>query len=138
ASSNSSPTASVTWPVAAVKVAVGDRVKAGQVLATADPTDLDAQIADARRAASSVAIELKQAQTDRSNASDTASRRQTQVALYNAESADSKAKSDLASLLEFRRYASLTAPVAGTVTAVAVAAGADAPDGAAITMISSD
>jgi membrane fusion protein, macrolide-specific efflux system len=137
-SSNSSPTGSVTWPVTAVKVAVGDQVTAGQVLATADPKDVDAQIADARRAASSAAIQLKQAKTDHSNATDTASRRQTQVALYNAESADAKAKSDLASLLELRKYATLTAPAAGTVTAVAIAAGADAPDGAAITMISSD
>lgn len=138
ASSNSSPTGSVTWPVTAVKVAVGDQVKAGQVLATANPSDVDAQIADARRAASSAAIQLEQAKTDHSNATDTASRRQTQVALYNAESADAKAKSDLASLLELRKHAALTAPAAGTVTAVAIAAGADAPDGAAITMISSD
>jgi membrane fusion protein, macrolide-specific efflux system len=137
-SSNSSPTGSVTWPVTAVKVAVGDQVTAGQVLATADPKDVDAQIADARRAASSAAIQLKQAKTDHSNATDTASRRQTQVALYNAESTDAKAKSDLASLLELRKYATLTAPAVGTVTAVAIAAGADAPDGAAITMISSD
>jgi len=138
ASSNSSPTASVTWPVTAVKIAVGDQVKAGQVLATADPSDIDAQIADARRAASSAAIQLRQAKTDHSNATDTASRRQTLVALYNAETADAKAKSDLASLLELRKHATLTAPAAGTVTAVAIAVGADAPDGAAITMISSD
>lgn len=138
ASSNSSPTGAVTWPVTAVKVAVGDQVKAGQVLATANPSYVDAQIADARRAASSAAIQLKQARTDHSNATDTASRRQTQVALYSAESADAKAKSDLAALLELRKHATLTAPAAGTVTAVAIAAGADAPDGAAITMISSD
>jgi HlyD family secretion protein len=138
ASSNSSAAASVSWPVAAVKVAVGDHVIAGQVLATADPSDLDAQIADARRAASSAAIQLKQAKTDRSNATDTASRRQTQVALFNAETGDAKAKSDLAALQGLRKHASLTAPAAGTVTAVAIATGSDAPSGPAITMISGD
>ena len=138
ASSNSSPTASVTWPVTAVKVAVGDHVTAGQVLATANPSDLNAQIADARRAASSAAIQLKQATTDHSNATDTSSRRQTQISLYNAETGDAKAKADLAALLALREHATLTAPAAGTVTAVAIAAGADAPSGAAITMISGD
>ena len=138
ASSNGSLASSVTWPVTAVKVAVGDHVKAGQVLATAGTSDLDAQIADASRAASSAAIQLKQARTDHSNATDTASRRQTQVALYNAESADAKAKSDLAALQALRKHAALTAPADGTVTVVAIATGADAPSGAAITMISSD
>ena len=138
ATSSGSLAASVTWPVTAVKVAVGDHVTAGQVLATAGTSDLDAQIADADRAASSAAIQLKQAKTDHSNATDTASRRQTQVALYNAESADAKATSDLAALQALRKHATLTAPADGTITAVAIATGADAPDGAAITMISGD
>jgi macrolide-specific efflux system membrane fusion protein len=138
ASSSGSLAASVSWPVTAVKVAVGDHVTAGQVLATADTSDLDAQIADAGRAASSAAIQLKQAKTDRSNATDTASRRQTQIALYNAETADAKAKSDLAALQALRRHTTLTAPADGTVIAVAIAPGGDAPDGAAITMISGD
>jgi RND family efflux transporter MFP subunit len=138
ASSNSSAAASASWPVTAVKVAVGDHVTAGQVLATADPSDVDAQIADARRAASSAAIQLNQAKTDHANATDTASRRQTQVALNNAETGAAKAKSDLASLLDLRKHSTLTAPAAGTVTTVAIAVGADAPSGAAITMISGD
>jgi membrane fusion protein, macrolide-specific efflux system len=138
ASSNNTAAASVSWPLTAVKVAVGDHVTPGQVLATADPSDVDAQIADARRAASSAAIQLNQAKTDHANATDTASRRQTQVALYNAETGDAKAKSDLASLLDLRKHATLTAPAAGTVTTVAIAVGADAPSGAAITMISGD
>ena len=138
AASSNSVAASVTWPVTGVKVAVGDHVTAGQVLATAGTSDLDAQIADAGRAASSAAIQLKQAKTDHSNAADTASRRQTQIALYNAETGDAKAKSDLAALQALRRHTTLVAPADGTVTAVAIAAGTDAPDGAAITMISGD
>jgi RND family efflux transporter MFP subunit len=134
--SNASGTVSVDWPVKDVKVAAGDHVTAGQVLATADTADLESQIADARRAASSAALQLKQARSDHANASGTAARRQTQIALYNAESASAKAKSDLATLVALRAHASITAPADGTVTDVAITAGADAPDGAAITMLS--
>src|SRR5512143_4108218 len=128
----------VTWPVTAVKVAVGDTVKAGQVLAAADTSDLEAQIADASRAAKSAALQLSQAKPDRSNATTTATKRQTQASPYNAETADARAKSDRADLVELRSKATLTAPADGTVTAVAISVGTDAPTGAAITMISAD
>lgn len=129
---------SVTWPVTDVKVAVGDRVTSGQVLATADTSDLEAQIADATRAAKSAALQLKVATTDHDDATTTATRRQTQMSLYNAETADAKAKADLAALVALRARATLTAPAAGVVTAVAIMDGDDAATGAAITMISSD
>jgi macrolide-specific efflux system membrane fusion protein len=140
ASSNAtgSNATAVTWPVTEVKVAVGDQVTAGEVLATAGTADLESQIADATRAASSAELQLKQARTDRANASDTASRRQTQIALNNAESGYAKAKSDLATLVALRAYRTITAPGAGTITEVAISKGVDAPDGAAITMISGD
>jgi macrolide-specific efflux system membrane fusion protein len=134
-SASNGSAASVTWPVSAVKVAVGDHVTKGEVLATADTADLLAQIADAQRAASSAAIQLNQAKTDRANATDTASRRQSQVNLNNALSADARAKSDLAALLALRAHETITAPSDGTVTQVAITEGADAPSGAAITMI---
>lgn len=130
--------ASVTWPVATVTVKVGDRVTKGQTLATADTTDLDAKIADATRTAKSAALQLKQAQVDRDDASTTAQKRQTQQSLYNALSADAKAKSDLADLEALRDHVTLVAPAGGVVTAVTVAAGSSAPAGAAITMLSSD
>lgn len=130
--------ASVTWPVATLTVKVGDRVTKGQTLATADTKDLEAKIADATRSAKSAALQLKQAQTDRDNASTTAQKRQTQQALYNAQSADAKAKSDLADLEALRDHVALVAPADGVVTAVAIAVGADAPSGAAITMLSSE
>jgi macrolide-specific efflux system membrane fusion protein len=129
---------SVTWPVAEVKVAVGDRVTSGQVLATADTADLEAQITEANRAAKSAAIQLKVATTNRADATTTATRRQTQMSLYQAETADEKAKADLAALVALRTSATLTAPAAGVVTAVGITAGDDAPAAAAITMISSD
>ena len=129
---------SVEWPVTDVKVAVGDPVTAGQVLATAGTADLERQVADAKRAASSAEIQLKQAKADRADATDTASRRQTQIALNNAQSGYAKASSDLAALIALRAYRTITAPAAGTITDVAISKGVDAPDGAAITMISGD
>lgn len=126
----------VTWPVSAVKVAVGDRVTQGQELATADTTDLEAQIAEATRSAKSAALQLKQATTDHDNAATTATRRQTQINLYNAQSADAKAKADLADLVALRAAATITAPADGIVTTVSVTAGSDAATGPAIEMIS--
>jgi RND family efflux transporter MFP subunit len=128
----------VTWPVAEVKVAVGDHVTAGQTLATADTTDLDAQIADATRTVRASALQLKQATSDHADATTTAGERQTQVSLYNAESADARARTDLEALKALRATATLTAPEDGTVTVVAITAGSDAPSGPAITMITSD
>ena len=140
ASSNAtgSSAATVAWPVTEVNVAVGDQVTAGEVLATAGTGDLEAQIADAKRAASSAKLQLKQAKADRADASDTVSRRQTQIALNNAQSGYDRATSDLAALVALRAYRTITAPGAGTITDVAISKGVDAPDGAAITMISGD
>jgi len=133
--SNGSGGPSVSWPVSAVKVAVGDHVTKGEVLATANTADLLSQIADAKRAASSAALQLKQAKSDKAGASGTAAKRQAQINLNNAESGDAKAKSDLATLEALHAYETITAPADGTVTQVAISAGSNAPSGAAITMI---
>lgn len=129
---------SISWPVVDVKVAVGDRVTSGEVLASAGTADLETQITQASRAAASALIQLKQATTDRANATTTATRRQTQMSLYNAQTADDRAKADLAALVALRDKAVLTAPADGVVTQVAITKGDDAPAGASITMISSD
>jgi macrolide-specific efflux system membrane fusion protein len=128
----------VAWLVSEVQVAVGDHVTKGQTLATADTADLEAQITEATRAAKSAAIQLRQATDDREDASTTASRRQTQMALYNAQSADARAKAELAALVALRDRVTLTAPADGIVTKVAISVGADAPSGAAIALLSSD
>lgn len=128
----------VIWPVSDVKVAVGATVKSGQVLATADTTDLDAQIADGKRSVNSAILQLHQATDDRANATTTAAKRQTQMSLYNAQTALARARADLANLEALRSTATLTAPEDGTVTVVAITKRTDAPAGAAITMISSD
>jgi len=87
----------IAWPVATLTVKVGDRVTKGQVLAAADATDLDAQIADANRAAKSAALRLTQAQVDRDDASTSQQKRQTQQSLYDAQTAAaSKQLTDMA------------------------------------------
>ena len=130
--------ASVAWPVATLSAKVGDRVTKGQTLATADTADLEVKIADATRAQKSTASQLRQAQADRDDATTTARKRQTQQALYSAETADEHAKADLADLIALRDHVTLVAPADGVVTAVTITAGSNAPSGAAITMLSSD
>jgi RND family efflux transporter MFP subunit len=125
---------SVTWPVTEVDVEVGDRVTAGEVLAKAGTTDLEAQITQASLTAKSAAIQLKQAQSGLDNASTTDAVRQAKVNLYNAESSKARADSTLADLVALRPLATLAAPGAGIVTAVAINAGEDAPAGTAITV----
>jgi len=129
---------SIEWPVTEVKVAAGDQVTAGQVLATADTSDLESQIADAKRAVSSANLQLKQARSDHADANGTAAKRQTQIALYNAQTAAAKARADLAALVALRANKTITAPAAGTITDVAISKGSDAPSGVAITMISGE
>jgi membrane fusion protein, macrolide-specific efflux system len=124
--------ASVTWPVTKLNVAVGDQVTSGEVLATAATTDLESQIADADRSAATASIQLKQATDDLAAASGTRPIRQAKVALYDAESTKARADRSLADLKALRTGATLTAPVAGTVTAVNIEPGADAPSGVAI------
>jgi len=112
----------VSWPVKQLNVVPGQHVSKGQLLATADTTALDAQIAAAQ-------AQLDAAQTQLSTAP-------TTVALYNDRAQVAQATQSLAGLQAVRRYPSLTAPVAGTVTTVNLAAGLNAPSGTAITMIS--
>jgi macrolide-specific efflux system membrane fusion protein len=135
-SSSSNGASSVTWPVTEVAVKVGDRVTKGQVLAKADTSDLEAQIADASRAAKSAAIQLNQATDDLANASTTQGIRQAKVSLYNAQSSKAKADSTLKDLVALRAQTSLTAPADATVTAISIQAGTDAPSGAAISLAS--
>lgn len=127
----------VSWPVTEVAVQVGATVKKGQVLATADTADLEAQIADARLQALSAAVQLNQAQTAYDNASGTDATRQARVGLYNAQASKARADRALADLRAQRPLAALTSPVDGIVTAVAIQAGAEAPSGAAVTIAAS-
>ena len=128
----------VEWLVDEVKVVAGDHVMKGDVLSTASTADLEAQIAEASRAAKSAALQLKQATDDRANASTTAAKRQTQMALYNAQTSDAHAKASLAALVALRDHVRLAAPADGIVTRVAISTGVAAPSGTAIALISSE
>jgi macrolide-specific efflux system membrane fusion protein len=127
---------SVAWPVTELTVAVGDAVKEGDVLATADSGDLEAAITQASRNLSSADLQLAQAKSDKAAATTTAQVRQTTQSLYNAETQVDNATATLAALKAQRDYERLVAPVDGIVTAVAVRVGQDA-SGTAITLQSS-
>ena len=85
---------STTWRATSVKVKVGDTVKKGAVLATADTTDLKRQLADANTALTTAKIQLAIAKTNRSAATTTAAIRQTRIGVYNAETQVSSATQD--------------------------------------------
>jgi macrolide-specific efflux system membrane fusion protein len=130
--SASSASGSTTWTVTSLKVKVGDAVKKGQVLATADTTDLKRQLTDATTAVTTATIQLAIAKTNRTAATTTATIRQTRIAVYNAETQLSNAKKAKADLADQIKLATLTAPIDGVVTAVNITAGLGAPSGDAI------
>lgn len=126
------PSGSTTWTVTDLKVAAGDTVKQGDVLATADTTDLKRQLADANTALTTAKIQLAIAKTDRSEATTTETIRRTRMAVYNAETQVSNARSVRDDLLDQIKLATLTAPIDGVVTTVNIVNGLDAPSGDAI------
>jgi RND family efflux transporter MFP subunit len=123
---------STTWRATTVKVKVGDTVKKGAVLATADTTDLKRQLADANTALTTAKIQLAIAKTNRSDATTTAAIRQTRIGVYNAETQVSSATKTRDDLQTQITLATLTAPIDGIVTTVNIVAGLDAPSGDAI------
>jgi macrolide-specific efflux system membrane fusion protein len=137
-SNSSSGSSSVTWPVTAVKVTVGQAVKKGDVLATADATDLDAQITDAVRAFRTASIQLTQANDAVAAATTTAATQQATEGLYNAQTGYDHAHQSLVDLQAQRADVTLTAAADGIVTAVNVTTGQNAPSGTAISIASSD
>ena len=135
-SNASSGSSSVTWPVTAVKVAVGQAVKKGDVLATASTTDLDAQITSARRQRSSAKYQLDIAQANRDNASGATAIQNADIQLLQAQGSYATAAASYVAIAAEKAYASLVAPADGVVTAVNVVADQDAPSGVAISVAS--
>ena len=121
-----------TWTVTDLKVAVGQAVKKGQVLASASTADLRRQLTDATAALASANIQLKIAQDDLDNATTTAARRQARMGLNNARTQVSDAKKTTTDLAASIARATLTAPIDGVVTTVSIVKGLDAPTGDAI------
>lgn len=113
---------SMSWTVSSVKAVVGQHVGAGDLLATASTTAINAQIAVA-------AAQVTDAKTKVSKGGTTLQVANAKLALLNAQT-------NLANLKAERGNASLVAPEAGVVTAVNVADGAGAPSGTAIAIAS--
>lgn len=138
ASTASSTASTGTWTVRAVKVKVGDTVKAKDLLATATDPTLAASITAARNDVTSANLQLLQAQDAYDAATTTSAIRQTRASLLGAKNGVAQAWATYADLRETAARSSLVAPAAGIVTAVAVTPGMDAPSGAAITLDSTD
>jgi macrolide-specific efflux system membrane fusion protein len=118
--------------VTELKVAVGQTVKAGEVLARASTSDLQRQLADANAALANAKIQQAMAQDDLDNASGTAQTRQATISLNQAKTQVSDARKTKTDLINQIRLATITAPIAGVVTAVNVTKGLAAPTGDAI------
>jgi RND family efflux transporter MFP subunit len=130
------PVSADTWPVTKVIVTVGDTVAKGDVVATADTTDLKRQLATATADVRSAQIQLAIAQDTLDAATTTDAVRQAKLGLYGAQNQDSQATEVRRVIQAKIKAASLKAPIAGVVTAVSIRAGFDAPSGAAIVIAS--
>ena len=131
---SNAPSSETTWPVTEVKVAVGDRVAKGDVIATADTGDLRRQLATAEASLASARIGLKAAKATLNDAEDadvTAQVRQARQGVYSARNQVSDAEAQVADLKASIADAQLVAPVAGVVTELNVQQGFDAPAGVA-------
>ena len=101
---STNPTESeVAWRVTSIDVGVGDLVTAGDVLAQADSSDLEAQVQAARRDVESARLQVVQARADLADADSSSQVRQAQISLYNARSARANAEANLKALLKQRR-----------------------------------
>jgi macrolide-specific efflux system membrane fusion protein len=131
-----------TWRVTDVKAKVGDTVTKGQVLATATNGDLAAAVTAARNDWTVARLNATQAKGAYDDAVDAdASDARISAARSTWLTAQNQVASTRRALLDAMAEAKrdrLIAPVAGIVTAVDVAAGQDAPAGAAITIATTD
>jgi macrolide-specific efflux system membrane fusion protein len=137
---SSAPNVTATYPVTKVDVKVGDTVKQGDVLATASTKDLERQLEAARNTLDSAKVSLRAANATRSDADDsgnTSQIRQAKIGQYDAENQLATAQQAVSDLKAQIKRATITAPIDGLVTAVAVQTGFDAPSGPAVTIDSS-
>jgi RND family efflux transporter MFP subunit len=132
ATGSGSSSSSTTWRVTTLKVKVGDTVKKGAILATADTTDLKRQYTDAAASVNSAKIQLANANDALTAATTTAATRQARLSVYSATTQLSDARKTYYDLATQIKLATLTAPIDGVVTAVNIVSGLDAPSGDAI------
>ena len=129
------PASTTTWTVRTVSAKVGDAVKKGQVLATADTTALQRDLATAENAYLSAKVSYATAQSTYSDAKDagvTAQIRQAKIGLYNGQNQLADARQKVVDLKAQIKAARIVAPIAGVVTEVDITAGFDAPSGPAV------
>lgn len=122
-----------TWLVDTVKVAVGQAVKKGDVLATASTKDLREQLAVAQFSLNAAKIGVTQAKEALDAATGTDPIRQAKVGYYNAVNGRRQAKANVTSIKEQIALATLVAPVNGTVASLAITPGVQST-GTAITL----
>lgn len=132
ATATATPGGSTAWTVKDLKVKVGDTVRKGEILATADTTELQRQLADATSILASAKVQLAIATTAVSDASSTAATRQANVSRYDAQIQVSNAKKARLDLIQQIQLATLKAPIDGLVTSVSIVRDLDAPAGDAI------
>jgi RND family efflux transporter MFP subunit len=133
------PQSERTWPVTDVRVKPGDRVKAGDVLATAATADAQRDLVTATADLRSANINLtiaKERLADARDADDTDAERQALMQYYAAQNQKSKATQDRSAIQRQVKAATLRAPIDGVVTAVNISEGFDAPAGPAILIAS--
>ncbi len=133
--SSTAPTSQTTFRVKEVKAVVGDSVKKGDVLATADTADLRRQLAAAENTLDSARVSLRVANsslTDAKDADVTAQIRQATIGVLNAENQLAQARQAVNDLKTQIAAATLKSPVDGIVTESNISAGFDAPSGTAI------
>ena len=123
---------SSTWTVTDLKVKVGDTVNTGDVLATADTTELKRQLEQATDNWKAARIQQVIAQEALDAASGTAATRQAKINLYNTNSQVSNAQQTRRDLASQIAAATLKAPIDGVVTSVTIVTGLEAPSGDAI------
>jgi macrolide-specific efflux system membrane fusion protein len=134
----SSAAGSTTWIVTDLKVKVGDTVKAGGVLASADTTELKRQLVGATDSWRVARIQQVTAQEALDAASGTDAIRQARINLYNADAQVSNALQARRELVSQISAATLKAPIDGVVTTVTIVTGLEAPSGDAIVIDSSE
>jgi RND family efflux transporter MFP subunit len=125
-----------TWLVETVNATVGQAVNKGDILATASAVSLRAQLKIAKTSLAAARIGVKQANDALADASGTDPVRQASVAYYNAVNGRRQAESSVADLQAQIALATITAPINGIVTAVAIMPGLEST-GTAITLAAS-
>jgi macrolide-specific efflux system membrane fusion protein len=131
-SSSASNSSTATWTVKTVDVTLGQAVKKGDKLATAEAPDLVSSLNAAIAGRRSAQIQLAIAQDNLDNASGTDAIRQARLGVYQAQSQLSQAESQQHDIDTQLAGATLVAPIDGLVSAINVTPGVNAPSGDAI------